>query len=298
MAAAALLPRPPAPWRAYAGLLLRRRKGLGDDRPVPLIGCGTGVIQLDADWLAHYRELIGLPSDEPAVLPPLALQIAAAPLHLEILSDADFPFSSRRLVHVAQRIDQSSPVMPGAALQLDAFTGRSRSIEGGTHFEIVTEARRAGRLVWRSIATILARDRRRDAGDSRASVAPLTLKPGPGWRRLEPIAVDDGLGRRYAVLAVDWNPLQRWPWLARRFGFEHSGIGATWTLARALAQAGWPDHEAYSLQARFLQPLEPPTHLVVRVLDGPSVQSLKVTDRHGDVEYLRARLEAAVGRHG
>jgi hypothetical protein len=97
MAAAALLPRPPAPWRAYAGLLLRRRKGLGDDRPVPLIGCGTGVIQLDADWLAHYRELIGLPSDEPAVLPPLALQIAAAPLHLEILSEIAEMLSDRQL---------------------------------------------------------------------------------------------------------------------------------------------------------------------------------------------------------
>lgn len=298
MAVAALLPRPPAPWRAYAGILLRRRKGLGDDRPVPLIGCGTGVIQLDPDWLAHYRELIGLPADEPAVLPPLALQVAAAPLHLEILSDADFPFSSRRLVHLAQRIDQSSPVMPGAALQLDAFTGRSRSTDGGTHFEIVTEARRSGRLVWRSIATIVARDRRADAVDTRASAAALALQAGPGWRRLEPIEVDSGLGKRYAVLAVDWNPLQRWPWLARRLGFEHGGIGGTWTLGRALAQAGWPDHEAYSLQARFAQPLEPPASIVVRMLDGPSVQSLKVTDPHGDTEYLRARLEAAVGRGG
>jgi hypothetical protein len=37
-------------------------------------------------------------------LPPLALQLAASPMHMAILGDAQFPFRALGLVHMAQRV--------------------------------------------------------------------------------------------------------------------------------------------------------------------------------------------------
>lgn len=296
MTLAALMPAPKAPWRAYAGILLRRRAGLHDDRSFPLIGCGTGGIKINPKWLAAYRELVGLP-DEPAILPPLALQIAAAPLHLEILSDPNFPFPALGLVHVGQRVDQTCALMPGASLQLDAFTGRSRPVPAGTYFEIVTDARREGRLVWRAIATVLARHARpaQDAVPAPTAPGPLDLAGEP-WLRVELIRAAEDLGRRYAAVAADWNPIHQRAWLARRFGFERAIVHGTWTLARALAAAGWPSHEAFSLQADFRKPVALPSTVAVWVHAGPSVQALRVTDAEGRIEHLVARLEPALAR--
>ena len=297
---AALTPLPKAQWRAYASILLRRRAGLRSDQPLPLIGCGAHGVKLSANWLAAYRALIGLP-DEPAVLPPLALQIAAAPLHLEILSDPGFPFPALGLVHVGQRVDQTCAQMPGAAMQLDAFTGRSRPAARGTYFEIVTEARREGRLVWRSIATVLARHASTGQG-APAPAAPAALDvaqaPQANWLRTQLITAPEDLGRRYAAIAGDWNPIHQRAWLARRFGFERAIVHGTWTLARALVAADWPSHEAFSLQADFCKPVLLPSSLAVWVRQGPSVQSLRVTDAAGSIEHVVARIEPALaGSH-
>ena len=156
----ALPPTPAGHGRAYASLLLRRRPGLAPDQLLPVIGRATGTVKLEAAWLSRYRTLVGM-ADEPAVLPPLALQLAASPLPLEVLADRHFPFRAMGLVHVAQRVDQAAAVLPGALLRLEAFTGRCWPVAAGWQFEIVTEARREGRLVWRSITTALARDGRR-----------------------------------------------------------------------------------------------------------------------------------------
>ena len=306
MTVAALTPTPHGPWRSYAGILLRRRRGLADDRPFPLIGRGTGPVKLQPWWLARYRGLIGLP-DEPAVLPPLALQVAAAQLHLEILADPNFPFPALGLVHVGQRVDQTSAVLPGTSLVLDAFTGRSRPVKAGTCFELVTEARRDGRLVWRSITSVLCRHARRgdpspagaapSASLEQGLAGPVPARPAPGeWRRIELIDVPEDLGRRYAAAAADWNPIHQRAWLARRFGFDRAIVHGTWTLARALVAAGLPGHEAFSLQADFRKPVSLPSRIGVWLRTGPSGQALRVMDADGGVEHLSAWLEPALSR--
>ena len=93
---------------ATVGLFRHRRSGLNDPAALPRIERSLAGATLDADWLAAYRAIVGLPV-EPA-LPPLALQIAAAPLHLAILGDARFPFRALGLVHLTQRITQTAPM--------------------------------------------------------------------------------------------------------------------------------------------------------------------------------------------
>jgi acyl dehydratase len=289
-----LIPTPPGTWRAYAGMLLRHRRGLSGDERLPIIGRSTGPVKLQPAWLAAYRALIGLP-DEPAVLPPLDLQVAAAPLHLEILADRQFPFRAMGLVHLSQRVDQSVAVMPGSVLQLEAFTGRCSQGRRGLQFELITEARREGRLVWRGISVVLVRPRKGDSAPADGPVLGTSVLPpsGGAWSSLGRLTAPEDTGRRYARIAGDWNPIHQRAWLARRFGFDRAIVHGTWTLARAMAAAGWPQHEAYSLHANFRKPVLLPSTLSLWTQQTPSVQALRVTDEDGDTEHLVLRLEPA-----
>lgn len=289
-----LMPNPAGTWRAYAGMLLRQRPGLVNDQRLPIIGRSTGSVKLQPAWLAAYRSLIGLP-DEPAVLPPLALQVAAAPLHLEILADRRFPFRAMGLVHVSQRVDQIAAVMPGAVLQLHAFTGRCEHGRRGLQFELITEARRDGKLVWRSISVAQVRDRKTAAVAPEGPVLGASVLPpmGSAWTPLGTMRAAEDIGRRYARIAGDWNPIHQRAWLARRFGFDRAIVHGTWTLARSMAAAGWPQHEAYSLHARFRKPVLLPSTVTLWTQETPSVQALRVTDEDGNTEHLMMRLEPA-----
>lgn len=284
-------------------MLLRPRRGLRGSQGLPVIGRSTGPVKLSALWLAAYRELIGLP-DEPSVLPPLALQLAAAPLHLSILADPRFPFRAMGLVHLAQRIDQARPVLPGAVFRLEAFTGHAGPVKRGTQFELITEASdREGKLLWRAVTLVLSRHPPADARAAEAApsgpisslVGELAVEP-PLWTRCGFVSVPEPLGRRYAAIAGDWNPIHQRAWLARPFGFDRAIVHGTWTLARALVAAGWPVHEAFSLHARFRKPVPLPSSVAVWVHAGRALQTLRVTDGEGGIEHLTARIEPALAR--
>lgn len=283
----------PPVWRAYAGMLLRRRPPALTVERLPEIQRENGPVRLNPDWLAQYRALIGLERDSQS-LPPLALQMAAAPLHLSILADESFPFRAMGLVHVAQRIDQVKPVKANALLTLDASTGRLWPVRRGTQFEMITEARVDGRLVWRSVVTAMSRHARGEAPPAPPPVSSLFPAEPTYWRRTGVIDVDEDLGRRYAAVAGDWNPIHQRAWLARRFGFPKAVVHGTWTLARALVQAGWPWREAYSIHAQFRKAVFLPSGIVVWTHAGPAVQHLRVTDEDGTVEHLAARVEPAL----
>lgn len=291
----ALDPQPRLPaWRSYAGILLRRRPGAGSGAPVPRVSRKTLDVCINADWLAGYRDIVDVVG-APRVLPPLALQLAAAPLHLAILADPRFPLRAMGLVHVGQRIEQIGRLPVQGVYRLEARTGPAQTVRQGSRFELITEARIEGRLVWRSAIVALARHQ---SEATESAYAPLSTLIPPGepevWTRASLVDAPEDLGRRYAAIAGDWNPIHQRAWLARPFGFPRAIVHGTWTLARALAAAGWPRQEAFSLRAQFRKPVYLPSTVAVWTLAGPSVQHLRVTDADGGVEHLVACIEPAM----
>ena len=130
--------------RDYAALLLRRRPGLTDPAQFPLLERSLTGARLDPLWLAAYRAITGLGGAATLPLPPLALQLAAAPLHLSLLADERFPFRALGIVHVGQSVRQTGPLPADAPYLLRAFTSEAREARRGMTFGLVTEAE--GRL--------------------------------------------------------------------------------------------------------------------------------------------------------
>ncbi len=243
------------------GLFRHPRRGLDDPALLPRVERALAGVTLDPAWLAAYRSCVGLAQGP--FLPPLALQIAAAPLHMAILADARFPFRAMGMVHLSQHIKQTRPLPAGARLDLRAFCTDARWEKRGMSFGLVTEAWCEGERVWHGVTRALAPGPTQEPAQS-AAAQPPGVPDDAIVVSDEVLTVPEFTGRRYAAIAGDLNPIHQHAWLARLFGFRRAIVHGTWTLARALALAEQPRCDAYTLQAHFRRPVELPSDIRVR----------------------------------
>lgn len=285
--------RLPTRWLSLAGLLLHRRAGLAASQDMPCIERAVVQARIDLDWLGRYGTCTGSVAGRDGTLPPLALQVAAVPLHLAIMADRAFPFRALGLVHQSQRVAQWRALDPTAAYDLRAYTCGAREERRGTSFALVTEAHQDGALVWRADIRALALTRSPVEADRlpRRDADLEGLEPVSS----ETIEVPESMGRRYARIAGDINPVHVHAWLARPFGFRRAIAHGTWTLARALASAGLPGVPVFALEARFRRPVELPSRMLVTRYAGSSgaLAWLQVSDPSGGHTRLEARLTLA-----
>lgn len=279
----------PSELRSYAGILLRRRRGLVDPSAMPRLVRAVTAARIDLAWVNTYRRALQLP-DGP-LLPPLALQLAAAPLHLSLVADARFPFPALGLVHVAQSVRLLAPVTAGQWLELRAFTSEAQVARKGLTFGLVTEVLSEGRLVWRGETTALAMSRAARGDEAPAPAAPSPApEQGAPFQEVTVLHAAESLGRRYAAIAGDRNPIHQHALLARPFGFKRAIVHGTWTLAAALVAAGLGEPGACTLEAKFIRPVFLPSEVVIWQRDDGAARELKVTSRDGQTTHLTARL--------
>lgn len=265
---------------SYFGILTRKRSGLSSSDAMPRITRDAGGLVLDPAWLAAYRALLGLPSE--SVLPPLALQLAAAPLHLSLLADARFPFPALGLVHVSQRITRYAPVPDGARFSLSCSTEPATPSPRGMRFLLVTQTRIDGRLVERAETLALA-----PSGGNAARTKPEAVPEAVRAPRIvADLEMPESIGRRYAAIAGDLNPIHQNALLAKPFGFSRAIVHGTYTLGRALAVSGLPGREAFVLDARFRRPVSLPSEVRVQAYSDDGVERVRVDASDGGSVHL------------
>jgi acyl dehydratase len=223
-------------WSSLSSLVklaIRRPPGLSPGAVIPAIEV-RGDIIVEPTWLADYRRLTGdVDSD---VLPPCAPQVLAVGLHLQLLQDARFPLPALGMVHIDNLIEERRPLPATGTLSLVARIGRHRPHDKGVTFDIVTEARVGGSdgpPPWRSVMTALVRDPR--IGSPQPKTETRVDVDGP-LLSSSSIQVRADIGRRYAGIAGDANPIHLWAPTAKAFGFPRAIAHGMWTLARCLAE--------------------------------------------------------------
>jgi acyl dehydratase len=198
-------------------------------------------VTVDPVALAKYAHVCGftLRDELPATYP----HVLAFPLHMALLGRA--PFSAVGVVHIANTITQHRPLLLGEELALSARVSALRPHRRGQVFDFLTEARVGGTLVWEDVSTNL----KRGSGDESVrdtwtfEAPPVTAQ----WR------LRDDLGRRYAAVSGDRNPIHLHAWSAKPFGFERAIAHGMWTKARCLAALRLPD--AFTAEVRFKKPI-------------------------------------------
>lgn len=239
-------------------------RALFDRRPRRMPkGAGTitveaevGAVQAEPGRLAAYRDVCELPDD--GLLPLTYPHILAGGVHMGMLLHREFPVRMVGVVHLANDIELFLPVPADARLALDCRLESGRSKPRGDEFRLVTEALWNDQLAWRETTNILAPAPRKAL---RTPAAAPEYPPLLGeW------TVPADIGRRYARVSGDWNPIHLAGALARPFGFPGAIAHGMWTVARCLGwlAKGSPGPGA-RLSVRFLKPLLLPSHVGLHV---------------------------------
>jgi acyl dehydratase len=183
-------------------------------------------VPVDVDHAAAYAELCGFPRKDTLPLP--YPHLLAFGLHLRIMADRSFPFPAIGTVHLENSITQHRPIAVTEKLQVTARPDNLRPHTKGRAFDLLTTVHSAGELVWEETSTFL----RRGPGSDDATVgAPYADAPPTGtvWK------VPGDLGRRYAGISGDHNPIHLYGLTAKAFGFPRQIAHGMWSLARCVA---------------------------------------------------------------
>ena len=255
---------------------------------------------LDAQHIARYAHICGF---APAAQAPLTYpQMLTFPLLMHYMSSAACPWPAMGTVHLANTITQHAPLAAGDGVRVQLHTGELLAHERGQVFTLALRVLRedTGECVWQATQTLLRLGVRSPAGPPFASHALAQLGPDdwPLERRAEFEAAAD-IGRRYAPVSGDYNPIHLWPLTARLLGFERAMAHGLWTQARALALVQ-PDGvlPAACLHTVFKRPLFLPARASLwQAWPVPGQCIFEVRDAQGQRPHLRARLSFATPSH-
>lgn len=204
------------------------------------------TVAVDRLHLADYQEVCGYSVSR--YLPPAYPHVLAFGMHMALMSDGRFPFGPVGLVHVANRITACRRIDAGEELGLVVRATPLQPHPKGRTFGIVTEAFVGAELVWEEESTML---RRGEGGAAQRGgmdrESPASVRRWTTWE------LGGDLGRRYAAVSGDRNPIHLHAWSARLFGFRRPIAHGMWTLARCLAAIPLPG--GFTATVAFKRPI-------------------------------------------
>jgi acyl dehydratase len=223
-------------------------RGRGGDLPDTRLA-RTGVTP-DPAQLAAYARVCGYGVTD--VLPPTFPHVLTFPLQVALMSDRSFPLALVGLVHVRNRIDVLRPIGTGEALDLEVWAERFARHRAGATVDLCASVSAGGAEVWRGRSTYLARKvtapEGAPASDNDVDVGDIpdgTIR----WR------VPDDIGRRYAKVSGDVNPIHMSSLTAKALGFKRAIAHGMWVKAHALAALEGRLPSAMSVDVAFRKPL-------------------------------------------
>jgi len=226
---------------------LRRLPGLGGGEPeLPDEQLVLPDLEVERQHLSDYAHVCGFPLRD--VLPPTYPHIVAFPLAMELMTRSDFPFAVIGLVHIANRIEQLRPIEVGEPLSVRVRTEDLAEHDRGTQFEIVADVDASGERAWRSRSTYLHREGNGGSsggGEDRAEPP----RPKAVWK------LPGDVGRRYAEVSGDRNPIHLHPLSARLFGMPGMIAHGMWLKARCQAALESVVPERFDVEVRFKLPV-------------------------------------------
>ena len=258
--------------RALAGVALGalpvRVPLLGGGRPDPGAGLPQDeVVQrdvaIDPAHVAAFADVCGFAVRDALPLP--YLHLAAFAPSVALMADPGFPLPLLGLVHVGNRIVQHRALTAADRPTLRVRLADLRAHRRGRIFDALTTAEVDGQVVWEERSSYLARgagdveqaeqhvrDESQDEARDDQTGGPAREAPA-GAGALWHVAGD--VGRRYAAVSGDRNPIHLSALTARLFGFPRPIAHGMWSASRCIAAVEHRLPEAVAVEVAFRKPL-------------------------------------------
>jgi len=210
--------------------------------------------RIDPRQLRRYRQVLGFRGEG---IPLTYYYLLAQRAHVATMLDDAFPFRLPGTVHTENALRALAEPRTDVPLVLSTSVNiRPPAENGAVIAELETVARQQGTDIFTCRSTyLLVRGQRnpRRAREDKADLPILT-----GWR------IPRGMGRAYARISGDWNPIHLWTWSARLMGLQRPIIHGMHTLARACAELEQAcGRRILALEGRFRAPAPLGSELVL-----------------------------------
>ncbi|CAN5307196.1 MAG: MaoC/PaaZ C-terminal domain-containing protein [Nocardioides sp.] len=247
-----------------------------------LVGTPTPV-RVKRDHVDAYAEVCGFPIKD--VLPLTYPHLLAFPLHSELMASPQFPAPAIGTVHLENSITQHRRIGVEESLVVSVGVDGRHPHPKGSTFGFTTRITADGELVWESISTYLRIGR----GDRDAAWG-LDLHDVPPSGPVFDLRAD--LGRRYAAVSGDYNPIHLYAATAKPLGFKRQIAHGMWTKARCVAALESRLPARVTVQVAFKKPCFLPSSVALGTLATEAGYDFSLSKPGADTVHLLGRTTA------
>ncbi|WP_100639855.1 MaoC/PaaZ C-terminal domain-containing protein [Marinobacter salexigens] len=279
---------PPALLPLFGKAVLPKKVSAEANIRLPELSAKLLYAKTSSNDLKQYERVCGFrpSSDIPITWP----HILAFPLHLKLLTEKAFPLPLLGLVHLRNSITQHRPIGKGEILELEVKLGGQERTGRGIEFSVNTIARSAGTMVWEGDSTMLFRQPDPNAQSGEKSTPP----PLEHYPNTVDIKAAESIGRQYAKVSGDSNPIHMHALSAKAFGFPRAIAHGMWSKAQALAimsqQDGWRSGPV-KISCQFKKPVFLPGTAQLNWREGKDAWDYQLLNGRGDAPHLSGRIE-------
>lgn len=236
--------------------------------------------RVDRGHLMDYQRLCGFPVDD--VLPHTYPHVLGFSLQAALMARSSFPLPLMGQVHVENTITVRRVLTADDVLDVAVHAERLRDHAKGRQVDLVTEVSVGGEPLWSGRSTYLARGRGNPDADRGAPAPSL-----PRGFAAAQWSLPGDLGRRYAAVSGDVNPIHLHPFTARAMGFPKAIAHGMWTSARVLGALGRSVNGPSTSHVWFRRPVLLPSRVDLVVdRNRPEVVAGLRSTRRPEVEHL------------
>lgn len=282
------LSAPPATGGLFWKAALSTRRKPGAQPVIPNNSVTLKNFVLKGEHVAAYNTVCELPEGTLAITYP---QVVAAPLHMHVMTQPNFPLPLVGIVHLRNVITQKAVLNVGVPYDVQVQIGESRRTKLGIEVDLLTDYLSHGESLWSATTTVLHRIKLKERG----SKAPPPPPPAAVTAQYLPFSVPEDTGRRYAPVASDYNPIHLYPITAKLLGFDRAIAHGMWSVARCLGLL-LPDYGGTParLSIQFKQPLLLPGRVTLKQVRAGQGVDFDLLAREGGKTHLSGRLEGLV----
>ncbi|WP_131696680.1 MaoC/PaaZ C-terminal domain-containing protein [Pseudomonas sp. JAI120] len=265
---------PPLYWRAAL-----KRKITGSALPEQGLRCRVSV---NPKAVAAYRKVCGF-ADSP-ILPATYPHILAFGLQMQLLTAKTFPFPLLGLIHLSNRIRIHRPLGGINEMFIGVHAQNLQPHAKGATFDVVTTAEDSLGVLWEAESRMLCR------GVKLEGAAADDTQPAPAQvTELTRWTAPTDIGRRYARVSGDYNPIHLSALTAKGFGFPQAIAHGLWNKARTLAALGEHLPTAnIEIEVVFKKPVRLPSEVILHTSAAGSRGELCLKGS-GDIEHMTGK---------